>query len=227
MVEKTKRALNEIEAKRLLEQPNRKCPTGYRNYVMMRLMLNAGLRVSECCNLQKNEVDFTMGRVFINQSKGAKDRNVWINGETVDDILKWIDWRDRLIEEGKFDDPMEVQKKGNEEKGVKNRIKNWIFITHNGTKTSKRYVWGAVMRYGKKANIEMETDTHNVTPHMLRHTFATEMLRKTNNLSKVQKALGHKNVSTTQEYIYVTDEDLEKDMKGFNITIKGEDDSNE
>lgn len=201
--------LNRDEAERLLNQPNRKCPTGYRNYVMIRLMLNAGLRVSECTNLRKNEVDFTMGRVFVNQSKGAKDRSVWINEEMINNLLKWIDWRDKLIEEGKYEDPKNVDDE------------NYIFITRNGTKLSNRYMWGMVKRQGEKAGIELPKkengDDRNVTPHTLRHTYATELLRNTNNIRKVQKALGHENISTTQIYTHVVDEELEEDMKNLCI----------
>lgn len=208
MVRKKKpTTLNEIERKKLLEQPNKRYPTQFRNYCMMQLMLNCGLRVSEAINLKIEEVDKLRNQVEINNSKGAKDRMVWISQDDLDTLNEWIDKRTDLIEDGKIPNPKNIPHTiGNEKEP---RTGNWIFLTFKGKRVEPSYMRRTVKEYAKKSGIEKWKD---ISPHTLRHTFATDLYSKTGNLRKVQKALGHSDVSTTQIYTHISDEELKNDM---------------
>jgi len=175
--------LSDDERMLLLSQPNHKAPTGLRDAVMMRLMVNAGLRCMEVLNLKVNEVDFDEGRVFIRQSKGKKDRIVWIGDEDLEVLRNWISI-----------------KPGSE----------FMFTTLKGKRIMDRYLRAMVKRRAKKAGI-----VKDVHPHLLRHSFATDLLRKTRNIRLVQKALGHSHLATTMIYTHVYDEELSGAMKSF------------
>lgn len=197
MVRKKKpTTLNEIERKKLLDQPNKRYPTQFRNYCMMKLMLDCGLRVSETIDLKLEDIDNLRNQIEINDSKGAKDRMVWISQENLDELIEWIDRRAELIEEGKISKPKE----------------KWVFLTFKGTQIKTSYMRRVVKKYAKESGIEKWKD---VSPHTLRHTFATDLYDKTDNIRKVQKALGHSNVSTTQIYTHISDKDLKNDMVGL------------
>ncbi len=181
------------ERERLLEQPNKNTPTGYRNYCMMRLMLDCGLRISEVTDLKINRINFYSNQIEIKDAKGSKDRNVWIVQDTLDEIQEWLDWRGDLIKEGRIDKPRE----------------KWVFITFNGTQVKHSYMRRTVKKYAKEAELK---NWKEISPHTLRHTFATKLYKKCNNLKKVQKALGHSDSDTTEIYTHIVDEDLKKDM---------------
>ncbi len=176
------------EQEALLRQPNKRYPTGERNYLLMRLMLDTGLRLSEAVNLRWRDVDLNTGRVMIRQGKGHKDRTLWI-GE--DDLVLLRKWRQRQAQD------------------VKGRPVH-VFTTLKGTRLIPRYVQQMVKRYAAKAGI-----TKDVHPHTLRHTFATDLYRETKDIRLTQKALGHANLSTTQIYTHIVDEDLEEALKSF------------
>ena len=89
----------------------------------------------------------------------------------------------------------------------------FVFSTRKGGKLNPRDVREMVYTYSKKAGIENK----DISPHTFRHTFASDLLRATNNLRKVQKALGHSDISTTQIYTHIVDEELEEAMKGFRV----------
>ncbi len=198
--------LNEIERKKLLDQPNQRYPTGLRNYCMLRLMLDSGLRISEVLDLELKHIDQYRNQLEIKDSKGAKDRVVWVPEDTLEDLNKWIDRRSTLIEEGKIPDPIEVQ----EEKGKKeSELKDYVFITFNGTRVKSSYMRKTVKKYAKESDLSKWKD---ISPHTLRHTFATDLYENTNNLRKVQKVLGHSDISTTQIYTHLSDQDLKNDM---------------
>lgn len=180
--------LNEQEQTSLLDQPNPRYPTGQRNLCMLRMMLNAGLRLSETTALLWKHLDLMTGKVEVREGKGAKDRFVWI-GERDLELLR--DWRDRQQER------------------VGESV-SYVFSTLQGNRVQNRYVQQMVTRYTEKAGIEK-----NVSPHTLRHTFATDLYRATKNIRQVQKALGHADLSTTMIYTHVVDEDLEESMKTF------------
>ncbi len=190
--------LSPQEREALLRQPNKKAPTGFRNYIMMRLMLNIGLRVSEVLKLEVRDVDLNTGKTWIRQAKGNRDRILWLQE---DDLELLRQWRERKPSSRLY------------------------FTTLHGTPLDQRYVRAMVARQAEKAGIqayypESKEDGRayqksRVHPHTLRHTFATDLLKETKNLRLVQKALGHTSISTTEIYTHIVDEELETALRSF------------
>ena len=175
--------LDEAEQEALLRQPNQRYPTGLRNYCIMRLILDAGLRASEVTHLRTADIDWETGRLKVIQGKGKRDRQLWVNDRTLTDLKRW------------------QQRKPESD---------WLFCTLNGGQLDDSYLRASFARYGRKAGIGKR-----VHPHMLRHSFGTDIFRTTKNLRLVQKALGHSNISTTTIYTHIVDDELEQGMKGF------------
>lgn len=155
-------------------------PTRKRDRLIILLLYGTGLRVSELCNLKVEDVDFKRGILVVRGGKGAKDRIVPIP----DFLLKELDAYLKTREDGS----------------------EYLFVEVRRTKKdriSPKTVWYLLKKYGSKAGIK-------VTPHMLRHSFATHMLEKGVDIRVIQEILGHSNLSTTQIYTKVTVEHLKK-----------------
>jgi len=155
-------------------------PTRKRDRLIVLLLYGAGLRVSELCNLKKKDVDFERALLIVRGGKGAKDRVVPIPAFLLKEIRAYLETRD--------DDSEYLLVEERREK--KDRI---------STKT----VWYLLRKYGERAGVK-------VTPHMLRHSFATHMLENGVDIRAIQEFLGHSNLSTTQIYTKVTVEHLRK-----------------
>jgi len=188
MGRKIPEVLTAKEQEALLAQPNPRYLTGHRNRMLLRLMLDTGLRLSEAINLRWRDIDLNSGKVMVRQGKGAKDRTLW-TGE--DNLAALVAWRERQLAE------------------CSGAPEN-VFTTKGGGALAPRYVQRMVKRYAAKAGIEKD-----VHPHTLRHSFATDLYRETTNLRLTQKALGHASVSTTQVYTHIVDEELEGALKSF------------
>ncbi|ASJ03728.1 recombinase XerC [Thermococcus profundus] len=155
-------------------------PTRKRDRLIFLLLYGAGLRVSEVCNLKISDVDFERGFIVVRGGKGAKDRVVPISGTLLDEIRSYLSTRD---DDSEY---LIVEER--------RRRKN---------KLSPRNVWYLLRKYGQKVGVK-------VTPHMLRHSFATHMLESGVDIRAIQELLGHSNLSTTQIYTKVTVEHLKK-----------------
>jgi integrase/recombinase XerD len=175
------------ESAALLAIPNKRYPTGLRNYVMMQLMLAVGLRCAETLNLRIQDVDLISGKLRVNQGKGRKDRILWLNPEMIALLTLWRERR--------------------EKRGI---TSEWYFTTLKGEHLDSRYVRGVLKRYKLRAGI-----VRKCSPHTLRHTFATNLLKATGNIEIVRKALGHADISTTGIYLHTTDAEMESALKGF------------
>ena len=171
--------LTDEERRQLLAQPNLKASTGLRHHCMIRLMLNLGLRASEMLSLESADIDWTSGRLHVKQGKGAKDRILWLNDEDLETLGRWKQTRAELV--GHLSGP--------------------LFSTLRGERIDSRQLRAMVKRVARKAGIEKD-----VHPHLLRHTFATDLYRTTKNLRITQKALGHAHVSTTEIYTHIVDD---------------------
>jgi len=182
--------LTESEQKALLAQPNPRYPTGERNRVLLRTMLNAGLRLSEAINLKWVDLDLMTGRLHVKRGKGGKDRILWLGGPDLEALRHW---RERQAQ-------------------VVGHAPEHVFTTLDGKPLQPRYVQAMVARYAKRAGI-----AKRVTPHTLRHTFATDLLRECGNVELVRRALGHANLATTQVYVHLVDSDLEQALKSFRV----------
>ncbi|WP_263835116.1 tyrosine-type recombinase/integrase [Salinibacter sp.] len=189
---KLPKILTEEETDRLLAQPNQRYFGPHRDYLFMRLMLKAGLRASEATALQPEHLDLMSGKLTVREGKGAKDRTLWIGEEILGELRGWIDRRTEEVED--VEGPA------------------YLFPTRKGTEVATSHLRRSVKRYARKASIE---EVERVSPHTLRHTFATRLYRETGNIRMVQKALGHSDLSTTMIYTHVVDEELEGAMKGL------------
>ena len=172
----------------LLRQPNCRYPTGQRNHLLLKLMLDTGLRLSEAVNLRWKDIDLNTGKMVVRQGKGRKDRSLWIGDEDLALLHKWRERQARDVQ----GEPQH------------------IFTIMAGDPVLPRYVQQMVKRYAARAGI-----TKDIHPHTLRHSFATDLYRETGKIRLVQKALGHANLSTTQIYTHIVDEELEDALKSF------------
>lgn len=213
---KRKRKIPEIldieEQKKLLNIFNTRYPTALRNKTMIRVMLTAGLRLAEAINLKWSNINFRAGKLKVEEGKGRKDRQLWLGEDTLNLLGKWKERQSKVLED----------------KDIENK-NNLVFTTLTGNKLNQVNVRKMVYRYAKKAGIQEEVTKHyrdkdgkklketykekKVTPHTLRHTFATDLYRDTKDIRKVQKSLGHSDLSTTMIYTHIVDDGLKRDMQ--------------
>ena len=154
--------------------------TRKRDRLIFFLLYGAGLRVSELCNLKIGDVDFDRGLIVVRGGKGAKDRIVPVSSALLDEIRSYISTR--------------------------NDDSEYLIVEERRERKdhlSPRTVWYLLRKYGVRAGVK-------VTPHMLRHSFATHMLERGVDIRAIQELLGHSNLSTTQIYTKVTAEHLKK-----------------
>ena len=176
--------LSEDEVEALLNAPDLSTPSGLRDKAMLETMYSSGLRVSELLNLEKGQVNLNKGVITV-FGKGAKERKVPIADYAVEYIRQYI---------------TDVRNK-NENKGSK-----YLFLSKKGEPLSRVYFFKQVKKYSELAGI-----TTNVSPHTLRHSFATHLLNHGAQLRIVQGMLGHTNIATTQIYTHVSSEKLKSD----------------
>ena len=184
--DKLPKILSEQESEALLSEPNRRYYSPERDYLAMRLMLETGLRVGEVVALKPEHVDLEAGKITVREGKGAKDRYLRLQfGGLFQDLRDWMDRRPES---------------------------DWLLPTSKGTQTDTEHIRRSVKRYAEDAGIE---EIERVSPHTLRHTFATRLLESCGNIRRVQEALGHSDLSTTMIYTHVTNADLEEAMRGM------------
>ena len=180
--------LEEIE--RLLTQPNDKTPIGLRDRTMLDVLYSTGLRVSELVSLRVMDVDRAVGCIRC-IGKGDKERIVPVGKKALALVERYLrDARPKLVPAGKqLNSPM-------------------LFINGRGGPLSRVGVWKILSAYGKQAGLRVP-----LTPHMLRHSFATHLLEGGADLRSVQLMLGHSDISTTQIYTHVVEERLKQIYK--------------
>ena len=176
--------LSEDEVEALLSAPDITTPSGLRDKAMLETMYSSGLRVSELLKLEKGQVNLTKGVITV-FGKGAKERKVPIADYAVDFIKQYI---------------KEVRNKN------ENKESRYLFLSKKGEPLSRIYFFKQVKKYSELAGI-----TTNVSPHTLRHSFATHLLNHGAQLRIVQSMLGHTNIATTQIYTHVSSEKLKSD----------------
>ena len=172
------------EVEELLEQPNIKTPLGIRDRAMLEMLYATGMRVSELTRLPMNQVNLEGGYVLI-YGKGSKERMVPLGSEA----MKWLALYLRMAR-GRF---------------AKRKESNALFISRLGKGMSRQRFWRSLKEYGRRAGIRKR-----ISPHLLRHSFASHLLERGADLRSVQIMLGHVDISTTQIYTHVTGERLKK-----------------
>ncbi len=178
------KSLNEQEVEDLLKAPDISQPIGLRDRAMLELLYASGLRVSELVGVKVNEVSTQDGVVRVT-GKGSKTRLVPMGEEAADWISKYI----------KQARPEILQK----------RLCDALFVTARAEAMTRQAFWYLIKRYALQAGI-----TKHMSPHVLRHAFATHLLNHGADLRVVQMLLGHSDISTTQIYTHVARERLKQ-----------------
>ena len=183
--ERFPKTLSEKNIEDMLAAPDVTTPLGLRDRAMIELLYATGLRVSELVGLKLFELSLQDGvvRTF---GKGSKERLVPM-GEVA------IEWLSRYLKEGRT-------------QLLKGRNCDAVFVTVRGAGMSRQMAWGLIKKYATRAGIPRE----KVSPHVLRHAFATHLLNHGADLRVVQLLLGHTDISTTQVYTHVARERLKR-----------------
>ena len=178
--------LNDAELERLLNQPDTSKMVGLRDRAIIELLFSSGLRVSELVSLDRDHINLNR-REFMVRGKGQKDRPIFISPEAAHWVAEYLGRRQDNTK------PLFVRYSGRKE----------VDLSGNFHRLTVRSIQRTIERYARLAGI-----TKHVSPHTLRHTFATDLLMNGADLRSVQAMLGHSNISTTQIYTHVTDPHL-------------------
>ncbi|WP_349293359.1 site-specific tyrosine recombinase XerD [Phascolarctobacterium sp. ET69] len=180
---KLPRVLSEDEVVRLLNQPDITTAEGFRDRTMLEVLYATGMRVSELINLTLERVDLNM-KYIIAFGKGSKERIVPLGSVAAEFLQQYLEKvRPKLTHE--------------------DRNTNIVFLAFGGHELTRQRFWQIIRAYGRKANINKA-----LTPHILRHSFATHLLDNGADLRSVQELLGHSDISTTQIYTHLTNKRL-------------------
>jgi len=173
------------EVESLLETPSPDTPLGIRDKAMLEVLYGAGLRISELVNLDVEDVDLRKGWIKV-MGKGFRERVLPLGREACQWVRKYL--RERELKKEKAP----------------------LFCNRYGKRISRQACWKIIKKYARKAGI-----TGKISPHTLRHSFATHILSGDADLRAVQELLGHVNITTTQIYTHITRERLKKIYKKF------------
>jgi site-specific recombinase XerD len=185
--------LNPEELSRLFEQPDISTVGGLRDRAILELLFSSGLRVSELVGLDRDHVNLKR-REFMVRGKGQKDRPIFISDAAAEWLDAYLTERDDNVK------PLFIRYSGQKK----------VDLSGNFHRLTARSVQRLVSRYALLAGI-----TKHVSPHSLRHSFATDLLMNGADLRSVQALLGHSNIATTQIYTHVTDPHLKSVHQKF------------
>jgi site-specific recombinase XerD len=185
--------LSAEEVERLFEQPDINSITGMRDRAILELLFSSGLRVSELTGLDRDHINLKR-REFMVRGKGQKDRPIFISHDAATWVERYLDKREDNAK------PLFARYSGTKK----------VDLSGNFHRLTDRSVQRLVARYALLAGI-----TKHVSPHTLRHSFATDLLMNGADLRSVQAMLGHSNIATTQIYTHVTDFHLKEIHEKF------------
>lgn len=180
------RFLNRSEIDTLLAAPDTSCETGLRDRAILELMYASGLRVSEVVDLRISDVDIDAGIVSAT-GKGSKTRRVPVGSSAVE-------WLKSYLAVRRKNENIEIDE---------------LFITPAGSKLKRDIIYRSIKAYAESCGFE------RVTPHTLRHSFATHLVQNNADIRSVQEMLGHTDISTTQVYTHVTSAQLKRNYDRF------------
>ncbi len=175
------------EVERLLEAPDASTDTGLRDKAMLEVLYATGLRVSELVGLKVNDLNLDMG-FLTTLGKGSKERTVPLGQSAIGWLRRYQGVRSRWLGD---------------------KSSSLLFLNKSGSPVSRQAFWKLIVEYGNRAKIG------HITPHLLRHSFATHLLENGADLRSVQLMLGHSDISTTQIYTHITNERLKQIYKKF------------
>ncbi len=179
--------LSQVEVEKLLQMPDLNSDDGLRDRAMFEVLYASGLRVSELIGLKLADIDFEMGLLTC-FGKGSKQRKVPLGKSALTFLTRYMPARQRILV---------------------NHNSHRLFIDKSGRALTRQKVWLMIKEYGKKAGIEY------ITPHLLRHSFATVLLENGADLRSVQLLLGHSDIGTTQIYTHITDDKVKDSYQKF------------
>jgi integrase/recombinase XerD len=178
--------LNISQIEKLLQAPDAARPTGVRDRAMLELLYATGLRVSELCRVAMSDLNLDLG-VVRTTGKGNKQRLVPVGRSAVVAVREYLEGARARI--------------------LKGRGSRYLFVTARGSAMTRQEFWKLLAGHGRRAGI-----FRNLTPHVLRHSFATHLLEGGADLRSVQTMLGHADISTTQIYTHVMRSRLRKTL---------------
>jgi integrase/recombinase XerD len=178
------KTLSEIDVDALLAQPDPSTLIGLRDKAMLELLYAAGLRVSELVGLKLPDINLERGYLIV-MGKGSKERAVPMGEVAVAAVKRYLDGARALL--------------------LKRRNSEYLFISAKQRGLTRQSFWERIKLYTRQAGIGK-----NISPHTLRHSFATHLLDNGADLRAVQAMLGHSDISTTQIYTHVSRERLKK-----------------
>lgn len=187
------------EVERLLSEIPIDTETGLRDRAIIELLFSGGLRVSELCNLNRDSINLAR-REFMVRGKGKKDRPIFIDQTTADHLEEYLSARHDTLP------ALFLNNSSNQ---------NTPDTSGDFRRLSPRSIERIIQKYARLAGI-----TKHVTPHTLRHSFATDLLMNGADLRSVQSLLGHANIATTQIYTHITDPHLKEVHEKFHSETK-------
>lgn len=161
---------------------NKRYISSHKNFLMCKLSLETGMRISEVIFLQVQDIDWNTGKTHIREAKGKKDRIIYINANLLSELRILVD----RLETG---------------------IKGVLFPSRSGKCLDKNNINRMLKTYASKAGMKK-----HFTFHTFRHTYATKLYKNTGDIRIVQKVLGHSDISTTMIYTHIFDKDIAKAM---------------
>lgn len=188
------RFLTEDEMERLLSEPDIETAEGLRDRAMLELMYAAGLRVSELVSLKVADLDLDGGTILCH-GKGSKERRVPIGKSATH-------WLERY--------------KGARARAGRSNVP-FLFLNSAGGALTRQTIWSAIKRYAERLSLS------DISPHTLRHSFATHLLQRGADSRSVQALLGHSDISTTQIYTHITDRHMRQTYDRFHPRAKDKD----
>jgi integrase/recombinase XerD len=180
------RFLNQSEIETLLATPDVETESGLRDKAILELMYSSGLRVSEAVGVRVRDIDLEAG-IVTTTGKGSKTRRVPVGSSAVDWLRKYLAIR----------------------RQHKSLAVDNLFVTPYGRPLNRQAIHALIVKYAEKCGFD------GVTPHTLRHSFATHLVQNNADIRSVQQMLGHADISTTQIYTHITDKQLKENYRRF------------
>jgi integrase/recombinase XerC len=187
--------LSEDEMTALIESPGRQDPLGRRDAAILELFYASGLRLSELAGLNMEDIDLSTRRARV-LGKGGKERLVPFNTSTASAIRAYLKDRETIVRAGATRPP--VARRGKPVERRRGRADEPLFVNYRGGRLTVRSIDRLVRRYAATTS-----RAGGVSPHALRHSFATHLLQRGADLRAIQELLGHARLSTTQRYTHV------------------------
>ena len=185
--------LNQADVEKLLSQPDVSTEPGLRDRAILELMYSSGLRVSEAVNIGIGDIDLD-GGILTTTGKGSKTRRVPVGTSAVEWIKSYLALRRK-----------------HENIEVRN-----LFVSPAGQPLNRQLIHSLVKEYAEKCGLQ------GISPHTLRHSFATHLVQNRADIRSVQQMLGHADISTTQIYTHITDSHLKKSYEKFHPRSRSE-----